>query len=200
MFTNEAGHFIFEALAPSDTWVPLTFNDPNKDDPALAFRYVNQWNEPVVIEAYEMNGIQVPEQHLNDTEIVSIDEGITLKLDEEKNEMEIGLMQGFLTMPVSDEIDFFIWSYVDLDHQIGKIRNWENKNNKSVHYMINPNSALAVPGTNDQHQGVDFNMALGSNLISMSPGFVMMSRDEFHYFRIQENIGLETYVYEFGHK
>ena len=41
-------------------------------DPATAFRYINHFKGWVDIAAYEMNGMQVPAQHLPDAEIRSI--------------------------------------------------------------------------------------------------------------------------------
>ena len=76
-----------------------------------------------MIEAYEMNGVQVPEQHLNDTEVLPIDEELSYKAGEE---IELGLMQGFLTLPfpcnAPDSLMFI--SYSDSDPRTNYVINY----------------------------------------------------------------------------
>ena len=132
--TDEQGHFIFESIGPEGAHLLLKFEDPNAGDPAVAFRYINLWYDPVVIEAYEMNGVIVPEQHLNDTKVLQIDEVLGSKAGED---IELGLMQGLLRIPFSTKIDFFIVNFFDLDnsfcqpgsdpHKCPNVRDWRGK-------------------------------------------------------------------------
>jgi hypothetical protein len=95
--TGSDGSFTIQPVQVQDTY-KLSFSDPNADDPVRAFRYINQWNGLVVIDSYEMNGITVPEQHLNDTEIVSLPEGISIN---KTSQLYIGLTQGYVDFPLS---------------------------------------------------------------------------------------------------
>ncbi len=67
--------------------------------------------------AYEMNGVEVPEQHLNDTEMIPISNGVYI--DQFKKENKIGLMQGFLTLPFNERIKVILKLrfWYDLDTQ-----------------------------------------------------------------------------------
>jgi len=95
--TDENGHFIFEKVAPEGTGVQLSFVDPDANIPSLAFRFINIWKANVVIPAYEIDGIQVPEQHLIDNDVVPLAKGLRTVAG---NNDSIGLMQGFLTLPL----------------------------------------------------------------------------------------------------
>jgi hypothetical protein len=111
--TDENGHFIFENIASQGTEILLSFVDPNANKPVLAFRYINHWKSEVVIQAYEMDGIQIPEQHLNDTEVIPLANGISTKAG---NDDKIGLMQGFLTHPLQPEAIANLHHILGFDH------------------------------------------------------------------------------------
>jgi hypothetical protein len=98
--TDESGRYLFKNIAPNETNIRLSFVDPNAENPVLAFRYINLWKAEIIIDSYEMNDIQVPEQHLNDTLVIPIKNGVTTKAG---NKDSIGLMQGFLTHPLPPE-------------------------------------------------------------------------------------------------
>jgi hypothetical protein len=137
------------------------------DEPEEAFRYINIWKGPVIIEAYEMNGVQVPEQHLNDTEVMPIDDALIVRVDGIDVENNIGLMQGFLTLPFRDkEInDYWLSNYVDLDINPGMVRNYEG--NEVMVY--DPSQYRDIEGTGDQHNGLDFEGAEGLFVVSAAP-------------------------------
>jgi len=78
----------------------IKITDSNAGTPPLEMRYINDWKGPVVIPAYEMDGVQVPEQHLNDTNIIPIENGTFIKLGADNN---VGLMQGFRTYTLPTE-------------------------------------------------------------------------------------------------
>ena len=106
--------------------------------------------------------------------------------------VDIGLMEGLLTLPM-DNSDYLLFSYVDLDHRIGSVRNFSG------------NKRLADgehPGTEDQHQGIDYTMPCGRNLIAMAPGEVMQSEggiEYARYVRIKHKIGDQMFITEYGH-
>ena len=110
--TDESGTFTLQPEQEQDTY-QLTFTDPNADDPTKAFRYINKWNGPVVIESYEINGVTVPEQHLNDTEVINLHQGLSNSMD---MDLAIGFIQGYLTIPFSpSQIDkLIIWNGFDI--------------------------------------------------------------------------------------
>jgi hypothetical protein len=110
--TNAEGKFT-TADPGISTSPTLKITDPDAGTPALEMRYINKWNGAVVIPAYEMNEVKVPDQHLNDTEVIAIADGINVKRDQL---VEIGLMQGFITYTLPKEavikfvVDPRIWT------------------------------------------------------------------------------------------
>ena len=160
--TNENGKYEFKNIAPEETSFSLSIVDPNADAPTLALRYINYWKGKVNIPAYEKNGIQVPEQNLNDTVVIPIDRGITV-ITGAKN--EIGLMQGFLTLPFTCNTSYSVGSSYDLDSTEGGARNWEG-NTKVIF------APVANGGTLDQHDGIDYLAERGTTIISNAPGIV----------------------------
>jgi hypothetical protein len=127
--TDAEGWFRFgDSGASAGDWVHIGFVDPNAQDPALAMRYVNKWNGPVVVPAYEMNGVQVPHQHLNDTTVISIGKGTRLSVG---TESIVGLMQGFLTLPLTADALSTIHHVLGVDHdpRIGTVVNYAGDTN-----------------------------------------------------------------------
>jgi hypothetical protein len=165
--TDAEGYFLFMQLAPLETHVDLTFNDPNGDDPTLAFRYINHWHGPMTIPAYEMNGVQVPEQHLNDTEVLGIDSLVRYEVGDE---IELGLMQGFVTLPFSKETDFTIDRMYD--HAQGKLVLWWDGEHP---YDPGDNIFYAVPPGTNEHPGIDYRMDIGEKVLAAAPGQVRFS-------------------------
>jgi murein DD-endopeptidase MepM/ murein hydrolase activator NlpD len=115
-----------------------------------------------------MNGVQVPEQHLNDTEVIAITKGITVKKDQAN---EIGLMQGFLTLPYRAENadQFWISNYFDNDIRLDFIRTY-NGNTSNLQNRPNYLPGANVTGIGAQHPGVDFEGPRGNFVLSVAPG------------------------------
>ncbi len=129
-------------------------------------RFINAWNGPIVIPAYEMNGVKIPNQQINDTKVTPIENGIYLT---SKKENIIGLMQGFLTFPYEkeSEIKVYLSTYFDLDPKFGKVLNFLENRKKS-----DCNLDVVVNGTCDNHNGIDYVMPEGTLIIASSSGTV----------------------------
>jgi len=174
--TNENGKFIFSKIATDGELVNITLDDPNAITPALAFRYINLWKKPIIIPAYTINGVQVPEQSLNDVDIRPIKSIITLKVGEGN---EIGLMQGLVTLPFYhhqfEDIPF-IEGYFDIignriftnttvynDTKDGIMLSFDGKYNSPGDQYI-PRT-----GVSDSHTGVDYLLPIGNYIVSTFP-------------------------------
>jgi hypothetical protein len=148
---------------------------------AEGFRYINVFRRWVDIPEQIANGVKFPAQHLADAEIVPIAD--VLRLDVTQFDAKgiatknIGLMQGYLTSPIACGTHYLLWSYVDLDHRIGSIRNWAGDSTPAVDVYIDILSPNARPGTDDQHQGVDFNVPIGTPILAMASGQIVLWRD-----------------------
>jgi murein DD-endopeptidase MepM/ murein hydrolase activator NlpD len=148
---------------------------------AEGFRYINVFRKWIDIPEQNANGVKIPAQHLADAETTSISNAVYLEVTQfdakgvaTKN---IGLMQGYLTSPIACGTHYLLWSYVDLDYRIGSIRNWAGENTPAVDAFIDINSPNARPGTSDQHQGVDFNVPIGTPILAMASGQLVFWRD-----------------------
>ena len=80
--------------------------------------------------------------------------------------LNIGLMEGFLTLPFVSGTHAELYSYFDHDPAPGKVKNYLG------------DTTLAAwpkhqPGTFDGHQGIDWNLPLGTNLVASAPGEVI---------------------------
>jgi len=120
---------------------------------------------------------------------------------EENARVDIGLMEGFLALPV-DSRDYLLWSYVDLDHRIGSVRNFSGDKKQAVDPYIDIHSSQAHPGTQDQHQGVDYNMPCGRNVVAMAPGVVLQSEggtEYARYVRIVHQARDDMFVTDYEH-
>jgi hypothetical protein len=166
--TDENGHFVFSNIAPVGTTKYLDFVDPNADNPRLAFKYINRWEGSVNIPAYEFNSIQVPEQNLNDTEIIPIDEGIEIRTGDKNN---IALTQGFLTLPFRSQDYNLIYCIGMYDHDTrnGPLMNYQGSSEPNIGRCAN------LPG-GDGHLGTDFFVPEGTFLVAPFPGYIT---DEF---------------------
>jgi len=85
------------------------------------------------------------------TEFTAVDLGYAISLLEGTTELNIGLMQGFLTLPIQAK-EFRLGSYVDLDPGPG-IRNWKGGTR-----------------TYDGHPGTDFLASEGVDVLAAGPG------------------------------
>ena len=130
-------------------------------------------------------------------EVRTVNDDYPLSIDGSAH-FDIGLMEGFLTLPL-DSKDYLLWSYVDLDHKIGTVRNFSGDRREAVD---NPSSTDARPGTSDQHQGVDYYMPCGRNLLAMAPGVVFQSEgggSYARYVRIAHRAEDEMFITEYAH-
>ncbi len=170
--TNIYGRFTL-AANPGDT-VTLLITDPNAHNPSLAMRYINKWNGAVVISAYEMNGVAVPEQHLNDAEVVAIREGIEVVVGDD---LQVGLMQGFLGKPHNENLPNtpFITTYTDLDLNLGTMLDWTGNTTQTTIIHDHDVWNAVTPGLMNQHQGTDWAMEVGTQIIAMAPGRIIIS-------------------------
>lgn len=180
----------------------LKITDPNAGTPALEMRYINKWNKAVTVKEYtkdvdantmaslkivpgceedaealvcklDEDTLLVREQHLNDTEVLPISKTVQVG----KN-VEIGLMQGFLTLPfVKEQVEKpFIISYFDIiGNRIfsegttysstfdGVVLNFDGR------YNIQDVPHLLIVGTGDSHTGLDYLLPVGNLIISGVP-------------------------------
>lgn len=198
--TSPDGSFVLSGVkTPSN----LMITDPNAKNPALEMRYINKWKGEVTIPAYtqvvdtatmeKLDDIQdcetdpaamvckqdketllIREQHLNDTAVFKLSDGFSITPDKPN---EIGIMQGFLTLPIQRETEYYIWSYVDLDYRVGFVKDWKNENLWAIDAFTRIESPYARPGVSDQHQGVDYNLSIGNYVLAMAQGEVMSIRE-----------------------
>jgi hypothetical protein len=154
--------------------VQISITDPNAGTPALAMRYINKWNGPVVIPAYEMNGVKVPEQHLNDVEEMSLQNGYAFVVGKDSN---IGLMQGFLTSPfmAKDLPNIYIWGYWDDANNYVTCSSPAKPNGVAVSFdgkYTQPGGGDPIHpsiGVGDSHDGYDFSVPIGTFIVNAGP-------------------------------
>jgi len=184
--TGADGTFTLQSEKEQDTY-NLKFTDPNADDPARAFRYINKWNRSVVIESHKVNDVIVPEQHLNDTEIMLIEMKYEIDVD---TKVEIGLFQGFLTLPFPSDISPIpiIFNYFDIigvrlfdsEHnfyntQDSIVLNFDG--NFTKHFSPDPyyKNASISPGVGDSHNGLDYFVEIGNFVLLGDPNSIVSS-------------------------
>jgi SdrD B-like domain len=151
-------------------------------DPATAFRYINLFKGWVDIPAYEMNGVQVPAQHLPDTEIQPIDRPLSVAVNGSTH-LDVALMQGFLTLPfVQEQVGTapLIATYFDIigrrffpddgsftyeDSKDGVMLSYDGRYNTDG----NPYVVPLIPGVGDSHNGYDYALPTGNYIVSGLP-------------------------------
>ena len=149
------------------TKVNLTITDPNAENAQLSMMYIIQWIKMVVIPAYEMNEVKVPEQHLNDTRMASLSTGIYVSVGELP--LQIGLMQGFITSPLLCGQDYKITSWYDHNLQNGAALNYAGL---TYPYIVNQSGETI---SWDNHSGIDFDVPDGTFVVAMAAGVVNFS-------------------------
>ena len=163
------GTYLFEGLVAGSILVNI---ESPTEDPETAFRYINIYNGPSVIPAYEMNGVQVPEQHLSDTEIKTIDTRLVHSVPGEA--MNIALMQGFLTLPyrVGDSDTTYGYHGFDHDGTVGRVLGYDGLTSL---VRIDPNipTTMYGEGIEDGHTGIDWGMPIGAFIVASAPGSVV---------------------------
>lgn len=184
--SDENGFYAFEHVPAGRH--RLLLESPT-DDPATAFRYINISRGWVDIPAYEMNGVQVPEQHLPYTEVQPIGNYITMDIEED-TEYDVALMQGYLTAifpcSVVGSIDKF--HGYDLDPNPGTVRNFLGETELNV-------GPHQEGGTGDGHLGVDWgsndHSIIGSFVVAAAPGSVNFAGEIETWHGLPKNVTLE---------
>ena len=165
--TDTNGIYRFRDLAPRVTRVSLSFVDPNEADPQLAFRFISYWRGPITIEAYEFDGVQVPEQHLNDTEVRPFWRGVPASVGVYQ---ETGLMQGFLTMPFKAVDANKVGTVLGFDHdpRVGHVIDYKG----DTTFCPEPPGCPSDVAVGDTHVGWDYGFPVGTILIAQCPGLM----------------------------
>ncbi len=170
----------------SNTKVTLKITDPNAGDIRLAMRYVNRLVKTKPTLSF-------------------LDNGVTFSIGEN---VDIGLMMGFLTSWYSSSLDFkpIIFTYTDLNPTISQRLDW--RGNTKSHRFGNQSVWNDVSyGVYDQHQGTDTAMPVGTEILAMSNGWVLNSeggtsaQPYARYVRQVINIPGDPFIYwvSYGH-
>jgi hypothetical protein len=174
--SDTEGKFRFGKIAPPDSEILLRFTDPNKDIPSLAFRYINIWKAEIILAPYELNNINVPEQHLNDTSTILLNEGITTKAGSNIN---IGLMQGIVTLPLNPNGLAVLNKVMGFDQDIsGGVMDFTGSTyGCGAPWECNKPASSQSPyiGTGNSHRGIDygaFNSPTGIPFFAAHAGYV----------------------------
>jgi hypothetical protein len=208
--TDEQGNFSLPNPSGASR-ASIKITDPYADFPAWAMRYINNWKGSVTVPAYtkdvdaatiatltiipgcdadlaalvcKLNDatLQLRDQHLNDTSIIPIGNGISIAAGKQN---EVGLMQGFLTLPfVSEQVPKpFINNYFDIiGYRIfgGDFQYYDSLDGISLTYngAYNHEGILSTtilsPGIWDNHTGLDYmKMSTGDLVISSAPTSVV---------------------------
>ena len=206
--TDEEGNFSLPNPSGASR-ASIKITDPYADFPAWAMRYINNWKGAVVVKAYTVAAdpqtmarlttiprcdadlaalvckldeatLQLRDQYLNDTSIIPIANGTSIKSGADNN---VGLMQGFLTLPfVSKQVPKpFIWGYFDIlgnyfYDDAGKHTSQYNQDGDILAYDGNKRNnegdwrkiALGelVSGVGDSHDGLDYALPIGNYILS----------------------------------
>jgi hypothetical protein len=99
-------------------------------------------------------------------EFGSIMDGYTISLPEGALELNVGLMEGFCTLPFGTDISQSIFNYVD----VGDV---ENQSDPVVRDWMGGN--LTYKG----HQGTDYALQIGTEILAAAPGVVVGAEDDF---------------------
>ena len=145
-------------------------------------RYFNQWNGPVIIPAATFEGVELPEQHLNNTIIRPLNETVEVVI---RNSNQIGLIQGFLTIPFlhsapepfADQTNPFpfIWNYFDIaqDQEVCEDKPWKfdgkSRDYQGIYFDRSYDSTYSTSGVGDAHTGLDYSVDLGKFVVHAAP-------------------------------
>ena len=182
IFSNEDGSYSFTDLKNGSHTLYVV--SPS-DEPAEAFRYVNVWKREVTIDEYtkdidtatmdsleaikacetdsetlvckyDEDTLLVREQHLNDTEVKLIEDGIDIRINGD-NEENIAVMQGFLTLPFNAE---------DFD-QLSALYCFDHNGGVGNRTCYDGDSSLVY---DDGHVGIDYGLPNGTILVASTEG------------------------------
>lgn len=192
--TSPDGSYSIESIPEGEHNVFV--QSPN-NTPATAFRYFNISRGWVDLPAYEINGVRVPAQHLPNAKVLPIE--YPIPIETYGDDFNIALLQGIFTLPVSSLTKYYLWSYVDLDHRLGHVRNYADDSLPPINPYTSVDSPNIRSGTSDNHQGIDLNMETGNFLLAMAEGNVVQAQNEYHYVRVQHNVGSQSHVAGYAH-
>jgi hypothetical protein len=117
-----------------------------------------------------MNGTKIPEQTLNDTKLIAMSSGIDVVTG---NQSQIGLTQGYLTLPfsVGDMLNpLIIWNGFDVCGTKVYIRDGVASNFLGINYAGNPYLNPPTTGQLDSHAGLDFAVPEGTLIVASMSG------------------------------
>jgi len=125
-------------------------------------------------------------------EATEIARGYNVTLGEPSNQMNIGLMEGFLTLPLSSNTEYSIGEkiggFYDWDPAAGNVKWW---NEKSFPYRNK-----AGVGAQDNHTGTDLDAREGPQVVAPAPGMILSAgigpNPESFAIDIQHDIGFKT--------
>lgn len=154
-------------------------------DPATAFRYINKFLRWVDIPAYEMNGVQVPAQHVPDTQILPIAESLAVSMTNNQ-ELNVALMHGFLTLPFvrAQYPEPWAWNWFDIvGYRVSDAQHtYDNtKDGIVLSYAGRYSRELTleelqrliagerISGVSDSHTGMDHWSRVGNWVVSGAP-------------------------------
>jgi hypothetical protein len=138
--------------------IALAIKDPNSDNPVFAIKYINVLNKVMVIPAYEMNGAQVPEQHLSDTKITPIQNGFSTIVGTEN---QTGLTQGYIIFPLSAKDYEKLEMIQGFDHDISPaVVDFLGSTSKCLEYNVcqsmSRKPGQILNGVGNDHTGIDY--------------------------------------------
>lgn len=213
VFSDENGSFELKSISIFSDDIFLKLSDPNSDDPKTAYRCINYFHKSVQIDEYVKEGFKVNTQELNETEIILIENILVIP---PKENLNIGLMQGFLTLPFPSGYPAFILGYADIDGE----KRWQ-ENGRSMNYLgetldwtrVKPNSSTSstkiksqtlvfpgITGTHDAHAGIDYRIELYTPLVASFPGTVYrFHRDNGWNISVSHKIGNSNFSTFYGH-
>jgi hypothetical protein len=178
--TDAEGNFtIIDSGAKEGDTVGISIIDKNENETGT-MKYVNRFIRPVVIPAYKMNGVEVPEQDLSDTRISTISKIFYVKAGE--TFLDIGLMQGFMRYPPI-EGEMYIAGLFDHDQKYGSKLNWMGNNKKMQ----------------ENHWGTDFGAHRGNFVLATGPGLAQQDMDKKGAKSILISIANSNYPVASGH-
>lgn len=109
-------------------------------------------------------------------------------------QFDMGLMQGWMTLPFEAEGDALICNYVDLDYQLGSVRTYSDEHSHPF-----PNG----PNIDDNHQGVDWLADKDTPIRAVGPGVVIevdgMAPNGALHLHVLHHFGGRAFVTSYGH-
>lgn len=109
-------------------------------------------------------------------------------------QFDIGLMEGWMTLPFETEGDAWIGNYVDLDYQLGSVRTYADEH---------PHPFPKGPNIDDNHQGIDWLADEDTPIRAVGPGVVIevdgMAPNGALHLHILHHLGSRAFVTHYGH-